>query len=276
MKRFRTIVADPPWPIGDFPAWHQEERRSRREREIGHNPTPYSIMSLDDIAALPVRDMSNNVDDDAHLYLWVCDQFLAESIDIARGWGFHKTATLVWCKAPMGAGLGGIWPNNVEFVLFCRRPKVTTRPDVLRLTSYLADAAECAGVTRRDVDTALGTSDMGSWWLSRIETRCACPTEEQWPALKELLGLGDEMDGLVAEINARKGTAPPGRLTRAPGRWFEWPRGEHSAKPDAFLDLVEQVSPGPYLEMFARRGRLGWDYWGDESLQTIELPEAAA
>lgn len=50
--------------------------------------------------------------------------------------------------------------------------------------------------------------------------------------------------------------------------WWEWPRQSHSAKPEAFLDLVEQVSPGPYLEMFARRARLGWDYWGDESLQT--------
>jgi N6-adenosine-specific RNA methylase IME4 len=30
--------------------------------------------------------------------------------------------------------------------------------------------------------------------------------------------------------------------------------------------MVEQVSPGPYLEMFSRRARLGWDTWGDESL----------
>lgn len=43
-------------------------------------------------------------------------------------------------------------------------------------------------------------------------------------------------------------------------------RGGHSAKPEAFLDLVEQVSPGPYLEMFSRRARMGWDTWGDESL----------
>jgi N6-adenosine-specific RNA methylase IME4 len=46
----------------------------------------------------------------------------------------------------------------------------------------------------------------------------------------------------------------------------------HSAKPDAFLDHVEAWSPGPYLELFARRARFGWDYWGDESLGTAELP----
>jgi N6-adenosine-specific RNA methylase IME4 len=44
--------------------------------------------------------------------------------------------------------------------------------------------------------------------------------------------------------------------------WFLWPRGAHSAKPDAFGDLVEQVSPGPYVELFCRRPRLGWDSWG--------------
>lgn len=46
--------------------------------------------------------------------------------------------------------------------------------------------------------------------------------------------------------------------------WYVWPRGRHSQKPDAFYDLVEQVSPGPYLEVFARRQRMGWDTWGNE------------
>lgn len=57
--------------------------------------------------------------------------------------------------------------------------------------------------------------------------------------------------------------------------WFKWPRGAHSAKPDAFYDLVEQVSPPEYVEMFARRARFGWDYWGDQSLGTATLGEVA-
>jgi N6-adenosine-specific RNA methylase IME4 len=40
--------------------------------------------------------------------------------------------------------------------------------------------------------------------------------------------------------------------------------------------MVEQVSPGPYLELFARRARFGWDYWGDESLNTAEFPRSDA
>jgi N6-adenosine-specific RNA methylase IME4 len=45
---------------------------------------------------------------------------------------------------------------------------------------------------------------------------------------------------------------------------FTAPRGPHSQKPDLFYDLVESMSPGPYIELFARRVRLGWDGWGDE------------
>jgi N6-adenosine-specific RNA methylase IME4 len=52
---------------------------------------------------------------------------------------------------------------------------------------------------------------------------------------------------------------------------FTAPRGRHSEKPDNFMDLVERVSPGPYLEMFSRRARFGWDTWGDESLGTAQI-----
>lgn len=64
-------------------------------------------------------------------------------------------------------------------------------------------------------------------------------------------------------IFARRGSLK--HLRRHIGTVFEWPRqGRHSAKPEAFQDLVETVSPGPYLEMFARRKRRGWTVWGNE------------
>jgi N6-adenosine-specific RNA methylase IME4 len=62
--------------------------------------------------------------------------------------------------------------------------------------------------------------------------------------------------------------------TKPLSTWYEWPRGVHSAKPDAFYDMVESVSPGPYVELFARRARFGWDYWGDESLGTATMEAA--
>jgi N6-adenosine-specific RNA methylase IME4 len=147
-------------------------------------------MSTDEIKALPVHDLANQ---DAHLYLWTTNRYLPDAFDVLRTWGFAYSKTLVWCKTPMGLGLGGTWAQSTEYVLFGRRGTLST------LTKF---------------DT--------NWW-----------------------------------------------------NWTRTANGRHSAKPDAFLDMVEQASPGPYVELFARRARFGWDYWGNESLGTAEMGSAA-
>jgi N6-adenosine-specific RNA methylase IME4 len=42
---------------------------------------------------------------------------------------------------------------------------------------------------------------------------------------------------------------------------------EHSRKPDEIYNIIESCSPGPYLELFARFGRDGWDQWGNEDVE---------
>jgi N6-adenosine-specific RNA methylase IME4 len=42
------------------------------------------------------------------------------------------------------------------------------------------------------------------------------------------------------------------------------PVREHSRKPDQVYARVERYCAGPYLELFARTRRPGWDSWGDE------------
>lgn len=42
------------------------------------------------------------------------------------------------------------------------------------------------------------------------------------------------------------------------------PRTEHSAKPEEIQTRLEELWHGPYLELFARRHRLGWTCWGEE------------
>lgn len=39
---------------------------------------------------------------------------------------------------------------------------------------------------------------------------------------------------------------------------------EHSKKPDEVYTIIEQCSPGPHLELFARGVRPGWQQWGNE------------
>jgi len=56
--------------------------------------------------------------------------------------------------------------------------------------------------------------------------------------------------------------------------WQEVSRGKHSAKPELFRQLVERVSPGPFLEMFARVAPHGWSAWGNQ-IQGREMYETA-
>jgi N6-adenosine-specific RNA methylase IME4 len=208
--RYRTIVADPPWPMPDSGKTTRGETDAKgvytaksgrvvdgtwwgRHRG-GSVRIPYERMPLEEIAALPVHELAA---DHAHLYLWTTNRFLWDAKAVAEAWGFTYSTLLTWCKTPMGIGFGGAYTLTSEFVLFCRRGSL-------------------APTQRHDTT-----------WMN-------------WPRPYE--------NGHIA----------------------------HSAKPDAFLDLVEQISPGPYVELFARRARFGWDYWGDQSLGTASMPEEAA
>lgn len=58
-----------------------------------------------------------------------------------------------------------------------------------------------------------------------------------------------------------------GNLTfpdRTQQSWLFADRGRHSAKPSVFRELIEKVSPGPRLELFARSQAEGWTTWGDQ------------
>jgi N6-adenosine-specific RNA methylase IME4 len=67
---------------------------------------------------------------------------------------------------------------------------------------------------------------------------------------------------------ARRGSLPA--KTRVRHQVFQWPRGVHSRKPEPSYAMVERVSPGPYLELFGRRHRPGWEVWGDQAITMDE------
>ncbi len=50
---------------------------------------------------------------------------------------------------------------------------------------------------------------------------------------------------------------------------------EHSRKPDETYDIIEQCSPGPYLELFARNQMPNWTQWGDE-IDLFDKPDGQA
>lgn len=53
------------------------------------------------------------------------------------------------------------------------------------------------------------------------------------------------------------------------------PRREHSRKPDCVPARIERLIAGPYLELFARTTRRGWDFWGNQTDRFASPPLAA-
>lgn len=50
------------------------------------------------------------------------------------------------------------------------------------------------------------------------------------------------------------------------------PRRQHSRKPDCVPGRIERLVAGPYLELFARTQRPGWDCWGNETTKFAPRP----
>lgn len=184
MKKFSTIIADPPWPYktpGRIGA--SLEHRPNRDKTLGAgnagSRSRYGAMEIPKLCALAVP-----ASDNAHLYLWFTNTFAVEAHTIANAWGFRPMTILTWVKMkPDGSPsmkMGYYFRGATEHVLFAVRGSL------------------------------------------RLQTKRALPTA------------------------------------------YLWPRLPHSVKPDAFYALVEKASPPDYLEMFARKTRIGWTAWGDQ------------
>lgn len=93
--------------------------------------------------------------------------------------------------------------------------------------------------------------------------------------LKPQMGMGNYFRGATEPVLfCVRGRLPVKR--RDLRNVIEAPRTRHSEKPDAFYELVEQASPGPYLDVFARRLREGWHVYGDDVLESLPLVDLGA
>ncbi|HEV8525664.1 MAG TPA: MT-A70 family methyltransferase [Terriglobales bacterium] len=90
-----VVYADPPWQYDNFgPAIH------------GAADNHYATMALEDILALP-KQLEIQIANDAVLFLWVTNQFVAEALQVIEAWGFEYKTNMVWVKTDLdrpGAG----------------------------------------------------------------------------------------------------------------------------------------------------------------------------
>ena len=169
-RGYRCTAIDAPW---------NERGGGRIKRGADRH---YGLLSTPDIIRVILQSGSWYPADNAHLWLWVTDNYLPDGLQVMSALGFRYIRTLVWFKVrndKLQVGLGQYLRGSHELCLFGSRGK------------------------------------------------------SMMPKNKPL--------SVVAE------------------------RTVHSRKPDEAYSVIETVSPGPRLEMFARSPRPGWDTWGDQA-----------
>lgn len=186
---YAAILADCPWHFRARTALQVGNWTSRRDVE-----KHYTVMGIDDIKALPVRDLAAK---DAHLFLWTTGPCLRMAFDVIDAWGFRYSAVaFTWVKL-----------------------KRSHQPLQFRFLR-MADA---------DLHVGLG-----------LTTR-----------------KNAEFCLLARRGNAHRNAKDVREIILAPVR-------EHSRKPDEAAARIERYCDGPYVELFARERRPGWDAWGDQ------------
>jgi N6-adenosine-specific RNA methylase IME4 len=96
-----------------------------------------------------------------------------------------------------------------------------------------------------------------------VKQKAGAPT--LWADLDDLfLGLGYGTRGNT-EFCLRAAVGAPKAKAHDVPQLILAPRREHSRKPDAQYERIERLYDGPYLELFARQRRAGWDAWGDQT-----------
>src|SRR6266568_4132956 len=86
-QRYRTILADPPWPTNQISSWGANQH--------------YDLMTLDRIKAMPIADL---VEQDSYCWLWTTNATLRMGYDVLEAWGFRPQSPLTWIKFRLGLG----------------------------------------------------------------------------------------------------------------------------------------------------------------------------
>lgn len=127
---------------------------------------------------------------------------------------------------------------------------------------------------------ALTTDDAHLWlWVTNASLFAGYAVMEAWGFtyrscltwVKPGLGLGSYYLRNNTEhlLFGTRGKAPI--QFRSQPSWLFAPKQDHSHKPEEQYAVIERCSPGPYLELFARRKRPGWYAWGNEIESDIDL-----
>lgn len=126
MKKYRTILIDPPWAMKMTGLY--QTRKLRPARLV------YPTMTIEEIERLPVGELAEV---GCHLWLWTTNQFLEAGLQLMRHWGFTYHAPIHWIKP---SGCGNYFVHRTQTMLFgyrtkCQFNKERYKPNIIETGS---------------------------------------------------------------------------------------------------------------------------------------------
>lgn len=105
-KKFKTILIDPPWNEvggGKIKRGADKYKKLLKTKEI----ISYC------------KNLKDHIENDAHLYIWVSNNFLLDGIEVIKEIGFQYKTNIVWTKKK--AGLGQYFRGKHQLCLFATK-----------------------------------------------------------------------------------------------------------------------------------------------------------
>ena len=174
--------------------------------------------------------------------------------------GFEIRDTLGWVY---GSG----FPKSMDISKAIDKQR-NDKQETLAVTSRLSELASAAGISRKDVDSHMGTSDMGGWWLSTLPHRCVVPSVENWAKLRDFIPGAHELDAEVWRLNGRKGTPGEAWEKREVTGVYEQPSAA-SMWVANYMDTKRPVAK-ERRDIPATSDAQRWDGWGTALKPAIE------
>ena len=113
--KYRVIYADPPWNYGNSGL-----------DDYGHAERHYPTMSIQELCEMEISDI---LDDNAVLFLWVTSPLLEDSFKIIKAWDFKYKTSFVWDKVKHNFG----YYNSVRHEFLLIATKGSCIPDIKKL-----------------------------------------------------------------------------------------------------------------------------------------------
>lgn len=141
MKKYKTIVADPPW---QYKSRGQGSSKSHRPNSYGASASSherYGSMSIEELKRMPIKDMSENK---SHLYLWVTNAFIERGWQLCKDWGFEPKTVVTWGKIRKVDGrpsmkTGYYFRGATEHFIFATKGNLRLKTKVCEPTLFLSE-----------------------------------------------------------------------------------------------------------------------------------------